>query len=184
MSTAVSTDDDFGARRFKAGLLKQLESSGIGEDLIHVEYQDEIQSYDVLVDGGELTDEQIALLTQATRFACLRFTSPANNSRLHRVQERQARELMKARAAELVPKLVGLPRFDPSKTTLARFALELEVYCGFGPGTALQARGNNGLEIRIRSQVTLDQRRRLNDAITAALAQHDDVTVFIVATSI
>jgi hypothetical protein len=184
MSVDVNTDDDLGAAPFKAELLRQVEPAGIGGDRIDVEYQAELQDFEVRVGGGELSDEQIALLREATRFGgCLVFTNTANSLRRFNAQARDGSAILKARAAELIPKLVGLPRFDPAETTLATFALELEAYCGFEPGTALLAR-NNAVEVRAGRDVGFDQFQRLLDAVTAALAHHDDVRVFTVGQSI
>jgi len=178
----MDTNDDFGVRRFKAALVRQLEPGGIGEDRIHVEYRAYLHDCEVLIDGGELTDKQISLLREATRFGgCLAFTNEENNARLHRAKCRDGQEIMKARAAELLSKLVGLPRFDPEQTTLADFAVAIEAYCGFQAGTALKASGERTLQLRISSKVDFTQFQRLDDAITAALSHHDDVSVILIS---
>ena len=181
----MNTNDDFGARRFKAALVRQLEPVGIGEDRIHVEYRAYLQDCEVLIDGGELTDEQISLLRDATRFGgCLAFTNAENDARLHRAESRDGQEIMKARAAELLPKLAGLPRFDPRKTTLADFAVEIEVFCGIAPGTALHASDGKTLDVRAQSNVDSVQLQRLMDAITAALSLQDDVSIRLIGMSL
>jgi len=167
---------------FKADLIARLTAAGVQESDITVTYRDDLQDYEILIGGGTLTDEAIAGIRTATRMAgIITFEDTENVARLYAQEAVEGRALMRNMGAELRASTRGLPVYDPAAMSLADFAATLETYAGFQPRQVLSVRENETLRIGpVIGPTDFDRSRKLFDAITATLFDHEDVNVELV----
>lgn len=165
--------------RMLAGLLHDLAPHGVGAERITVAWQDDWQDYDVLIDGGELTDQQIAAVRAAVRMGgCVRFGDGRNTDRWLEILRREGRELQLARAAELRQLHPDIPKFNPSTGALADFARSLEIWCGFEPGSAFAVTGEKTVMVEFRDgPPALLSLTRLMDATAIFAEEGIDVLI-------
>ena len=142
----MTTDHD---ARMMAHLLGLLEPHGIGADRLTIAYEDDLQDYDVLISGGELSDAQIAGIWEAMRLGgCPRFTDTRNTDRWHEALRRDGRRILKAQAAEARLRHPDIPRFDPATRTLLEFVQALEIWSGAEPGSTLTVTGDQAVLVQ------------------------------------
>jgi hypothetical protein len=167
---------------FKADLIARLTAAGVQESDIMVTYRDDLQDYEILIGGGTLTDEGIAHIRTATRMAgIVTFEDSENAARLHAQEAVEGRALMRNMGAELRASTPGLPVYDPAAMSLADFATALETYAGFQSRQVLSVRENETLRIGpVIGPIDSDRSRKLFNAITATLFDHEEVNVVLV----
>lgn len=167
---------------FKANLIARLTAAGVQESDITVTYRDNLQDYEILIGGGTLANEAIADIRTATRMAgIVTFEDAENAARLHAQEAVEGRAFMRNMGVKLRASTPGLPVYDPAAMSLADFAAALETYSGFQPRQVLSVRDDATLQIGpAQGPVEFDRFRRLFDAITATLFDHEDVNVVLV----
>lgn len=167
--------------RMQADIEERLGSIGIAANLIRTEYQNDLQDYEITIDGGDLTAEQIAGVLEATRLGgVVTFRNDTNTLRMHEAQARLGRLIMKVRTAEMRLRMPELPRFDRDAISLADFAKTLEIYSGVEPGSTLSVQGDYNVSFcGSVDTLNFDQFRRLWDAVEAALGDIDDVNIWM-----
>lgn len=167
---------------FKANLIARLTAAGVQEGDVTITYRDELQDYEILIGGETLTNEAIADIRAATRMAgTVTFEDAENAARLYAQEAIEGRTYIRNMGAELRATTPGLPVYDPVAMSLADFAAALETYSGFQPGQVLSVHDNATLQIGpAQGPVDVDHFRRLFDAITATLFDHEDVNVVLV----
>ena len=139
----MTTDHD---ARMMAHLLGLLEPHGIGADRLTIAYEDDLQDYDVLISGGELSDAQIAAIWEAMHLGgCPRFTDARNTDRWHEALRREGLKILKAQAAEARLRHPDIPRFDRATRTLLEFVHALEIWSGAEPGSTLTVTGDQAV---------------------------------------
>ena len=75
----MTSDDDEAITRSKDWFVERLSAYGIGEDRIHVTYQDFLQDYEITISGGLLTEEQVEGVQKVTRDGgCVVFENSEN----------------------------------------------------------------------------------------------------------
>lgn len=160
--------------RMLAHYLNALTPYGIGADRLVLTYEDDLQDYDVLVLGGELTDRQIEGLFDASRRGgCLRFVDARNTTRWDEVLRREGAALGQALAVDTRRDHPDLPRFDRTTGTLADFARSLEVWAGFEPGSALRVEDTHTVTVTLQSPRPDFARFQMLVQATSVLAQYD-----------
>lgn len=160
-----------------AHLLRELEPHGVGADRITIEYQDDLQDYDVLITGGELTQAQISGLSDATRMGgCVRFSDARNTDLWYAHLGREGRKMQIAEARRKHP---DLPRFDPARQTLAEFVRALEIWLGATPGSTLTVTGGKSVLAELHGLPQDLDAMRKHMIVMAALSEADvEVSMF------
>jgi|GEM_PF-4826354 len=176
----MTTDHD---ALMMAHLLRELAPHGIDEERITIEYQDDLQDYDVLISGGELTPEQIGNLADATRTGgCVRFSDTRNTDLWHAHLGREGRKILIAQAAEARRQHPDLPRFDRAACTLREFVAVLEVWAGVEPGSTLTVMDDRTVQVQFngRPDFTAIQKHLAATAVLAA----EDIEVILVGSDL
>lgn len=160
--------------RMRAELVRQLKPHSIGADRLAVEYQDDWQDYDVLIDGGELTGEQIAGIREAVRMGgCVRFSDTRNTDRWDQILRWEGAQILKAQAAEARLEYPDIPRFDRSADTLTGFVRSLEIWAGAEPGSTLTVLDDRTVQVEFRGAVPNFARIQKHLVVTAILTDED-----------
>lgn len=167
-----------------AHLIRALAPHGVGEDRIVITYEADLQDYDVLITGGELSEAQIEGLFDVARHGgVFRFVAPRNTERWDAQAHREGAKILKAAAAEARLKHPDLPHFDRATQTLTAFVRTLEVWAGFEPGSALTAFDDQKVTLALRDLNTDQARFRKLMEATSVLAEYD-VDLLLIGLSI
>jgi len=170
----MTSDDDEAITRSKDWFVERLSAYGIGEDRIHVTYQDFLQDYEITISGGLLTEEQVEGVQKVTRDGgCVVFENSENAGLFSRFEARDGREMLKAFAIRQAQQMSNLPRFDPTLTRLEDFVRELEAHCGLEPGTMLTVVGDRHVELRVETGTDPRDFQKLFGVAMASLIPHD-----------
>ena len=160
--------------RMMAHLLGLLEPHGIGADQLVIAYRDDLQDYDVLISGGELSHAQIAAIWEAMRLGgCPRFTDARNTDRWHEALRREGVKILKAQAAEARLRHPDIPRFDRATQTLLEFIHALEIWSGAEPGSTLTVTGDQAVLAQFNGPPPDFAAIQKHLVVTAILADED-----------
>lgn len=167
----MTTDPD---ALMKAHLLGLLEPHGIAADRLTISYQDDLQDYDVLISGDDLSDAQIAGIWEAVRMGgCPRFTNAHNTDRWHEALRREGLKILKGQAAEARLRHPDIPRFDRAAQTLLEFVHALEIWSGAEPGSTLTVTGDQAVLAQFRGPPPDFAAIQKHLVVTAVLADED-----------
>jgi hypothetical protein len=175
----VDRDRDVFDLRFKAHLLPLLEACGVASTRVQISYEDYLQDYSVVIDGDDLSDQQMVGLIEATHSGgCLEFASERNRQLFFDVSRKLLKEWSKQRAIAFRLQFPDLPRFDATRQQLSDFVREIEVYCGIEPGSVLRVADGN-ITVGPTQEIGFGKLGHLMSAISAALEDDDDITIGI-----
>lgn len=155
-------------------LKQEIVACGVPAEAVEVRYEHVIQGYDIVVNCGLLSEAQVARITDIGNLpGHVTFTDSRNTALEREITNKRH----KARMHDLAAGMPDLPRYDPSTTSLAEFAREIERYCGLEPGAWLEVVGNSLLTFRKPSlPFNRDEGRqkvRLMEIAGAALVDHN-----------